>query len=317
MDEARVVPGARRGFQAVTSSLLDKGDIALLSDLGHYTEYLAVEVAGGVVREIPSGDSKIVTGDAVADTIERVEATTGKKPKLIIVEHFDYSYGNEHDVRGIGKVAKEYGIPFLYNGAYSVGMVPVNGKDIGADFVVGSGHKGMAAVAPSGILATTEEWAPIVFRMADVTGDISARRFEHKETELLGCTLMGGTIISMMASFPRVKERVKHWSEEVEKSNYFIREFLRIAGNKIMSEYPRKHTLSRVDTRNSFDKVARTHKRRGFFLSDELKRRGIIGEFEGSTRVWKLNTYGLSWERIRYLADAFLDIARKYKLPVG
>ncbi len=317
MDEARVVPGARRGFQAVTSSLLDKGDIALLSDLGHYTEYLAVEVAGGVVREIPSGDSKIVTGDAVADTIERVEATTGKKPKLIIVEHFDYSYGNEHDVRGIGKVAKEYGIPFLYNGAYSVGMVPVNGKDIGADFVVGSGHKGMAAVAPSGILATTEEWAPIVFRMAEVTGDISARRFEHKETELLGCTLMGGTIISMMASFPRVKERVKHWSEEVEKSNYFIREFLRIAGNKIMSEYPRKHTLSRVDTRNSFDKIARTHKRRGFFLSDELKRRGIIGEFEGSTRIWKLNTYGLSWERIRYLADAFLDIARKYELPVG
>ncbi|MCD6203088.1 MAG: hypothetical protein J7I99_01845, partial [Methanophagales archaeon] len=95
MDEVRVVPGARRGFQIVTSSLLNKGDIVLLPDLGHYTEYLAVEIAGGVVREIPSGESNIITGDAVADTIEQVRATTGKVPKLVIVEHFDYSFGNE------------------------------------------------------------------------------------------------------------------------------------------------------------------------------------------------------------------------------
>ncbi len=316
MDEVRVVPGARRGFQAVTSSILEKGDIVLLSELGHYTEYLAVELAGGVVREVPAGEAHIITGDAVAETIEEVQATTGKKPKLLIIEHFDYSYGNEHDVRGIGRVAREYGIPFLYNGAYSVGMVPVNGKEIGADFVVGSGHKGMAAVAPSGLLATTDEWAPCVFRSSHISGNISARQFETKEPEMLGCTLMGATLLSMMASFPRIKERVKHWDEEVKKSNYFIREFLRIEGNAVASEYPRKHTLSRVDTRNSFDKVARTHKRRGFFLSDELKRRGIIGEFAGSTRVWKLNTYGLSWERIRYLADAFLDIAEKYNLRV-
>jgi len=134
---------------------------------------------------------------------------------------------------------------------------------------------------------------------------------------MLGCTLMGGTLLSMMASFPRVKERVKRWEEEVEKSNYFIREFLRIEGNKISSEYPpRKHTLSKVDTRDSFDRIAKTHKRRGFFLSDELKRRGIVGEFAGSTRVWELNTYGLSWGRIKYLSEAFIEIAAKYEMQV-
>ncbi len=197
-----------------------------------------------------------------------------------------------------------------------VGMVPVNGKKIGADFVVGSGHKGMAAVAPSGILATTDEWAPKVFRTSHIIGDVTGREFEHKEPEMLGCTLMGGTLLSMMASFPHVKERVKRWVEEVKKSNYFIREFLRIEGNKVSSEYPRKHTLSRVDTRDSFDRIARTHKKRGFFLSDELKRKGIIGEFAGSTRVWELNTYGLNWSRIKYLSEAFIEIAEKYELPV-
>lgn len=316
MDAVRVFPGARRAFQAVTSAILEKGDIVLVSDLAHYTEFLAVEVAGGIVYEVPSGENHVITGEALAQKIEEVREKTGKKPKLIMIEHYDYSFGNEHDVRGVGKVAKEYGIPFLYNGAYSVGMRPVNGKEIGADFVVGSGHKGMASAAPSGILATTEEFAPIIFRGSSVQGDISGRKFPAKEPELLGCTLMGATLVTMMASFPKVKERVKHWDEEVRKSNFFCDEFLRIAGNKILSEFPRKHTLTKVDTRESFDKIAKTHKRRGFFLSDELKKRGIVGEFAGSTKVWKLNTYGLSWEQVKYLADAFKEIALKYNLNV-
>jgi Sep-tRNA:Cys-tRNA synthetase len=316
MDEVRVVPGARRGFQAVTSSLIEKGDVVLVSDQAHYTEFLAVELAGGIVREVPTGSNHLVTGEAVADTIERTKEETGRLPKLIMIELVDYSYGNVHDVEGVGKAARDYGIPFLCNGAYAVGMMPVNGKEIGADFLVGSGHKGMAAVAPSGILATTADWAPIVFRSSRIMGDRTSRCFENKEQELMGCTLMGGTVVSMMASFPAVKERVQHWAEEVEKSNYFIREFLRIEGNLVLSEYPRKHTLSRVDTRASFDRVAKTQKRKGYFLTDELKQRQIIGTFEGSTRVWKLNTYGLSWKRIKYLAEAFVEIARKYELPI-
>ena len=48
--------------------------------------------------------------------------------------------------------AHQYDIPFLYNGAYTVGVQPVDGKKIGADFVVGSGHKSMASVAPSGVI---------------------------------------------------------------------------------------------------------------------------------------------------------------------
>ncbi|MQY54545.1 MAG: O-phospho-L-seryl-tRNA:Cys-tRNA synthase [Methanosarcinales archaeon] len=316
MDEVRVVPGARRGFQAVTASLIEKGDLVIVSDLAHYTEFLAVEIAGGVIKEVPSGSNHIVTGDAVAETIERAKEETGKLPKLVMIEHVDYSFGNVHDVEGVGKVAKDYDIPFLYNGAYAVGMMPVNGKNIGADFVVGSGHKGMASVAPSGILATTDEWAPKVFRSSQIVGDVTGRRFENKEPAMLGCTLMGGTVLSMMASFPHVKERVKRWDAEVKKSNYFVREFLRIEGNKISSECPRKHTLSKVDTRDSFDRIAKTHKRRGYFLSDELKRKGIVGEFAGSTRVWKLNTYGLSWDRIKYLSETFIEIAGKYELPV-
>ncbi|MDI6719079.1 MAG: O-phospho-L-seryl-tRNA:Cys-tRNA synthase [Methanomicrobiales archaeon] len=312
MEQARVVPGARRGFQAVVSALAGRGDTVIVSALAHYTEFLAIEQAGAVVREVPLDERNLVTADATADKIEDVLRESGSLPKLILIDHFDYQFANEHDVRGIARVAEQYGIPFLYNGAYSVGLMPIDGKEIGADFVVGSGHKSMASVAPSGILATTDEWAPIVFRTTGMTGDVTGRKFGVKEVEMMGCTLMGATLISMMASFPAVVERTKHWDEELRKTNYFLDRFLRVEGSRVLSEYPRKNTLTKVDTTGSFDTVARTHKRRGFFFSDELSSRGIVGEFAGATRTWKLNTYGLTWDQIRYLADSFVEIGEKY-----
>lgn len=317
MDEARVVPGARRGFQAVVSSIVERGDYVLVSAAAHYTEFLAVEDAGGIVSEVPLSDRGIVTGEAVADKIEKLKGETGKLPKLILMDHVDYMLGNVHDVRGIARVAKEYDVPFLCNCAYTMGVMPVNGKEIGADFLVGSGHKSFASPAPSGIVGATREWADKVFRTTQMAGDVTGRKFGIKEVEMLGCTLMGATLIAMMASFPIVRERVRKWDEEVRKSNYFVNQFLRIRGNKILSEMPRRHTLTKVDTTETFDKVAKTHKRKGFFLSDELKERKIVGEFFGATRQWKLNTYGLTWDQVKHLANAFIDIAMKYGLPVG
>lgn len=316
MDHARVVPGARRGFQAVTGTLVSKGDSVIVSALAHYTEFLAVENAGGVVKEVPLNEKNIVTGEATARKIEEVRAETGKLPVLVMIDHFDYQFANEHEIREIGKVAHQYDIPFLYNGAYTVGVMPVDGKAIGADFVVGSGHKSMASVAPSGVLAMTDEWVPKALRTTAMVGDLTKRKFGIKEVEMLGCTLMGGTLLSMMASFPAVQERVKHWDELVSRSNYFIGRLLKIEGSRVLSEYPRKHTLTKVDTTGSFDTVAKTHKRRGFYFSDELSSRGIVGEFAGATRTWKLNTYGLTDRQVRYLADAFTEIAEKYQIPV-
>lgn len=316
MDHARVVPGARRGFQAVTGTLVNRGDSVIVSALAHYTEFLSVEGAGGVVKEVPLNENNIITGEATAQKIEEVRKETGKLPVLVMIDHFDYQFANEHEITEIGKVAHQYDIPFLYNGAYTVGVQPVDGKKIGADFVVGSGHKSMAAVAPSGVLAMTDEWVPKALRTTTMVGDLTKRKFGIKEVEMLGCTLMGGTLLSMMASFPAVKARTIRWEEEVKRSNYFIDRLRKITGSKVLSEYPRKHTLTKVDTTGSFDTVAQTHKRKGFYFSDELSSRGIVGEFAGATRSWKMNTYGLNEKQVRYLADMFTEIAEKYKIPI-
>jgi len=92
---------------------------------------------------------------------------------------------------------------------------------------------------------------------------------------------------------------------------------LAIDGTKVQSEYPRKHTLTRIDTMESFDRVAKTHKKKGFFLTSALKEKGIAGTIPGATRVWKFNTYGMTDAQARYTARAFQDIARDNGLAVS
>jgi len=113
----------------------------------------------------------------------------------------------------------------------------------------------------------------------------------------------------MMASFPHVKERVKHFDRELENNRIVVDGLLAVEGTKILSEMPRKHTLTRADTIGSFDKVAESHKKRGFYFSSALEEKGVTGVIPGATKVWKFNTYGTTKKQAHYLADAFISIA--------
>ena len=61
----------------MSQSLLNKGDSVIVSSLAHYTEFLAVEVAGGVVREVPLDEKNIVTAEATAQKIEEAGQLLG------------------------------------------------------------------------------------------------------------------------------------------------------------------------------------------------------------------------------------------------
>ncbi len=132
----------------------------------------------------------------------------------------------------------------------------------------------------------------------------------------MGCTLMGATLVGLMASFPQVKERVKQFDRELANNRIVMDALLSIEGTTILSETPRRHTLTRVDTISSFDRVAESHKKRGFYLSTALEERGITGVIPGATKIWKFNTYGMTGKQAQHLADAFVAIARENGLTV-
>ena len=92
---------------------------------------------------------------------------------------------------------------------------------------------------------------------------------------------------------------------------------LSVEGTTCLSEYPRKHTMTRINTIASFDKVAQTHKKRGYYLQSALEEKGITGVIPGATKVWKFNTYGTTRKQAEYLARSFVEIARENGLKGG
>ena len=121
MDAVRTVPGARRGFQAVAHTYVHKGDPVLLTSLSHYTEFLAVEEAGGIAREIPVDSNHMVTPEATAAKIEEVKREFGRPPVLAFIDHVDYQYGNVHDVKAVTKVLRNMISRFCITGLIRLG----------------------------------------------------------------------------------------------------------------------------------------------------------------------------------------------------
>ena len=317
MDFARVVTRCREAKFIVFTTLGKAGDWVVVDSLAHYSTYIAAELAGLKVKEVPHNgypEFKLDL-DAYADKIEEVKKETGKLPAVVLLTHVDYLYGNLNDAAAVGKICKEYDVPFLLNTAYTAGVMPVDGKRLGADIVVSSGHKSWAASAPTGILAMREDISEKILARSKICGNWSKREFSEKEYPLLGCTVMGAPLITLMASFPHVVERVKRWQEEVEKARYLVEQLERIEKTRQLGTKPKQHTLIHIES-FGFSKISQTHKRKGFFLHDELKQRKIVGIQPGLTKHFKLNTYGLSREQIEHVASAFHEIAAKYGLSI-
>ncbi|MEM0332818.1 MAG: O-phospho-L-seryl-tRNA:Cys-tRNA synthase [Archaeoglobaceae archaeon] len=302
-DVARITTGAREAKYIVMNSLAKKDAYVVLDANAHYSSYIAAERAKLKIAEVPktSEPEYKIQAERYAEVIE--ETKKYGEVVLALVTYPDGNYGNLPDVLKIAKICEEYDVPLLVNGAYAVGRMPMNLKKIGADFIVASGHKSMAACGPIGVLGMKEEWESLVLRKSE--------KFKNKEVELLGCTARGASILTLMASFPHVVERVKRWDEEVKKARYFS-EKMESLGIKQLGEKPHNHDLMFFYSEVLYE-ISKKAKDGRYFLYKELTQRKIHGIKPGLTRFFKLSTYGLSWEELKYVLSAFESIIEKYK----
>ncbi len=298
----RITCGAREAKFMVIHSLAKPGDWIIADSNAHYTTYVAAERTGARVKEVENtGYPEFrVVEEAYEDAIREIRAR-GERVALLLLTWPDGNYGNLPDAKKVAKIAEENDIPFLLNAAYAIGRMPVSMKKIGADFIVGSGHKSMAACAPVGVLGMKREWENVVLRRSE--------RFKNKEVEMLGCTVRGAPIITLMASFPAVAERVKHWEEQVEKARWFSGEMERL-GIKQLGEKPHRHDLMQFESERLYE-ISKHRKEGGFFLYKELKKRGIWGIKPGVTRRFKLSTFAASREELKLVLRAFEEILSK------
>ena len=302
MDVTRPTHGARESKFIVMNALCNKGDYVVLDGNAHYTSFVAIERAKLNSAVVPHNGYPTyeVNAEKYSEIIDNLEDE--KKPiGLILLTHVEGNYGNLQNAEKVGKIAKKKGYPFLLNCAYTVGRMPVNGKKLNADFLAISGHKSMAAASPCGLLSINNEYGDKILR--------TSKTHVVKEIEMLGCTSRGVPIVSLMASFPYIAERVKKWNEELKKTQFVVNE-LESIGFKQLGVKPKQHDLTKFES-PILDEIAQKNKRKGYFFYEELKKRGIGGIKRGTTKEVKLSVYGLSWEQVNYVVNSIKEIVKE------
>ncbi|MFQ6086014.1 MAG: O-phospho-L-seryl-tRNA:Cys-tRNA synthase [Candidatus Bathyarchaeia archaeon] len=291
----------------------DYTNVVLTDPLCHYTTATAAEMTGLRLVEAPhSGYPEYkVRAESFAERIEEVKRETGKLPGLVALTHAEPYYGNVNPVEEAGKISKEYDVPYMVNAAYTAGIMPVNMRRFQADFLTVSAHKSMASMGPLGFLVTNYEWAKSAFKNSTMVTDWSGRAFGKKLPNIFGCSVGGAPLISAMCSFPTVVQRVERWGDELDRTRWFIDEMEKLGDVMLIGERPHRHHLLHFEM-PLFWEISQHHKRRGFYLAEEMIKRGIVGLHRGMSKHIKLSLYGLTWEEVKRVRDAFREIASKY-----
>ena len=283
----------------VIHSVTKPGDLVVVDGNRHYSTAVAAERAGVELVAVPnSGPPEYkVAAEAFADAIRE------RKPSLVILTYPDGRYGNLTDAVRVGEIAANAGVPYLVNGAYAVGRMPVRMSDFHADFIVGSGHKSMASAGPSGVLGMKAKWHDVILRRSQL--------HKTKEIECLGCTIRGVTLATLMASFPAVVERVQHWDEQVSKAQWFS-SAMEALGFAQLGEKPHRHDLMVFETTALYD-ISQRVRERGYYLYKEMETRGIWGIKPGQTKALELSTYAATQEQLVQVVEAFKSVLDKYR----
>jgi Sep-tRNA:Cys-tRNA synthetase len=304
MDHARATNGAREAKFAIMHATCREGDWVVLDGNAHYSSVVAAQRARLRVKMVPKTPAPgyRITPEAYGAAIEEVKGESGKPPALALLTYPDGSYGNVPDAKAITKIAHDHKVPIIINGAYAIGRMPFDGRGLGADFVAGSGHKSMAASGPIGVLGVNEPYAGPVLQKSPTN--------KNKEIELLGCTARGATIMTLIASFPKVYERTRPeaWEREVSDARWFSAQ-MESLGMCQLGDRPHNHDLMFFQGSVFYDISQKSDR---YFLYRELKARSIHGIKPGLTKNFKVSTFGVGREKLGVVIDAFRDIIKKY-----
>ena len=124
---------------------LQPGDEILITEMEHHANIvpwqLVAEATGARVVAAPVSD----TGELILDAlVERMTSRT----RMVAVVWVSNVLGTVNPVHEIVRLAHERGLPVLIDAAQAVQHIPVDVQDLGADFLVFSGHK---LYGPSGV----------------------------------------------------------------------------------------------------------------------------------------------------------------------
>ena len=181
--------------------------------------------------------------------LEQYEKLLKEGPKVVSIAHISNVLGTINPIKEMVKMAHEYGIPVVVDGAQSIAHHPIDVQDLDCDFFVFSGHKMYAPMGIGGLYGKAEwleKLPPYQFggEMVDTvsfektTFNVLPYKFEAG-TPNVGAALGLETAIQFLQSFDR-KEVEEHETQLLQSA---IQQLSEIKGIRFIGEAERHSGL--------------------------------------------------------------------------
>lgn len=222
--EIAYVENATRGWDLAFYSLDFKPGDRILTCVSEYSSnYISyLQVAKKTGAEI------VVVPDDKHGQIDlgALERAIDKRTKLVSISHIPTQGGLVQPAEAVGKIVNDAGILYLLDACQSVGMMPIDVKKIGCDFLSATGRKYMRGPRGTGFLyartRSTSHIEPIFLdnHAARWTGDNDytvmgdAKRFENWERYFAG--VIGLKVAADQANelgMPAIWARLRHLAD--------------------------------------------------------------------------------------------------------
>ena len=154
-----------------------------------------------------------------------------KDTAVVTLSHVEYACGQRYNLESFAKAAHDVGALFIVDATQSMGMVPINAQNTGADAIVASGYKwlrGTYGAAVGYIAPSIQSLSPgiIGFRSHKDIWNMKAERLELPEdaSRFEFTTIHFGAALGLAASIDEITNLgiQKVWERDLELTDILI-----------------------------------------------------------------------------------------------
>ena len=154
-----------------------------------------------------------------------------KDTAVVTLSHVEYACGQRYNLESFARAAHDVGALFIVDATQSMGMVPINAQNTGADAIVASGYKwlrGTYGAAVGYIAPSIQSLSPgiIGFRSHKDIWNMKAERLELPEdaSRFEFTTIHFGAALGLAASIDEITNLgiQKVWERDLELTNILI-----------------------------------------------------------------------------------------------
>lgn len=146
---------ATHGLNIALRSLIRPGDRVVISGYEHNAVTRPLKALGANVSVVRS---PLFQPDRMAEEFSR--ALTGAK--AAVCTHVSNVFGYILPIGSIAAACRSAGVPLIVDASQSAGILPVDFKALGAEFIAMPGHKGLLGPQGTGLLLCGSEGVPLI-----------------------------------------------------------------------------------------------------------------------------------------------------------